>query len=107
MFSEGFERCLRAISLHVGQRVTDREGLERVVTAVVVENLHLLVSQLAEREKHDRLLVAADRLIARRAAARTGCSAQQLEFQRDQEERYDSRAAGLRQQAEIRSPEEE
>ena len=67
-FSEGFERCLRAVSLHVGPRVADREGLEEVVTDVVVENIHLLVSQLAEREKVDRLLVAADLLIARRAA---------------------------------------
>jgi hypothetical protein len=71
-FSEGFERCLLAVSLHVGQRVADREGLEGVVTEVVVQNLHLLVSQLAEK-KLDRLLVAADLLIARRAAARPAC----------------------------------
>jgi hypothetical protein len=56
--------------LHVGPRVADREGLEGIVTEVVVENLHLIVSPLAEREKLDRLLVAADLLIARRAAAR-------------------------------------
>jgi hypothetical protein len=67
-FSEGFERCLRGVSLHVSQRVDDRRCLESVVTEVVVDNLHLLVSQLAEREKLDRLRVAANLLIARRAA---------------------------------------
>ena len=60
--------CLRDVSLHVGQRVTDREGLAEVVTQVVVENLHLLVSQLGEREKIGRVLLAADLLIERRAA---------------------------------------
>ena len=54
---------------HVGQRVDDRTCLESVVTEVVVDNLHLLVSQLAEREKLDRLRVAANLLIARRAAS--------------------------------------
>jgi hypothetical protein len=67
-FSEGFERCLRGVSLHVSRRVGDRTCLESVVTEVVVDNLHLIVSQLGEREKLDRLLVAADLLIARRAA---------------------------------------
>jgi len=67
-FSEGFERCLRGVSLHVSQRIDDRTCLESVVTEVVVDNLHLLVSQLAEREKLDRLRVAANLLIARRAA---------------------------------------
>jgi len=67
-FAEGFERCLRVVSSHVGQRVTDREGLAEVVTQVVVENLHLLVSQLGEREKIGRVLLAADLLIERRAA---------------------------------------
>jgi hypothetical protein len=43
------------------------------VTEVVVQNIHLLVSQLPEKEKLDRLLVAADLLIARRAAARPAC----------------------------------
>lgn len=105
-FSEGFERCLRAVSFHVGQRVTDREGLEGVVTAVVVENLHLIVSQLGEREKRDRLLVAADLLIARRAS-RAACCDQQLECHRGQQETHDARAAGLRQQAKAGSPEEE
>jgi hypothetical protein len=38
------------------------------VTEVVVDNLYLLVSQLAEREKLDRLREAANLLIARRAA---------------------------------------
>jgi hypothetical protein len=62
-FSEGFERCLRGLSLHVCGRVNNRECLEDVVTEVVVENLHLLVSQLGEGEKLDRLLVAADLLM--------------------------------------------
>jgi hypothetical protein len=107
VFSEAFERCLRAVSLHVGPRIADREGLEGVVTEVVVENLHLLVSQLAEREKLDRLLVAADLLIARRAAARPVCSGQQLECHHGRQERHDSRPADLRQEAETRSPEGE
>jgi len=106
-FVEGLERCLRDVSLHVGQRVTDREGLERVVTDVVVENLHLLVSKLGEREKRDRLLVAADLLIARRAVARPGYSDQQLECHCGHQERHDSRPAGLRQQAKSGSPEGE
>ena len=105
-FAEGFERCLRDISLQVGQRVTDREGLEGVVTEVIVENLHLFVSQLGEREKRDRLLVAADLLIAR-TAARPARSDQQLECHRGHQERHDSRAAGLRQEAETCSPEGE
>ena len=67
-FSEGFERCLRGVSLHVSQRVDDRRCLESVVTEVVVDNLHLLVSQLAEQEKLDRLRAAANLLLARRAA---------------------------------------
>jgi hypothetical protein len=67
-FSEGFERCLRGVSLHVSQRVDDLTSLESVVTQVVVDNLHLLVSPLGERQKLDRLFVAANQLIARRAA---------------------------------------
>jgi hypothetical protein len=54
--------------VHVSQWVDDRTSLESVVTEVVVDNLHLLVSQLGDREKLDRLFVAADLLIARRAA---------------------------------------
>jgi hypothetical protein len=69
VFSEDFDRCLRDVSLHVSQRVSDREGLAGVVTKVVVENLDLLVSLLGESEKRDRLLEAADLVIARRAAA--------------------------------------
>jgi hypothetical protein len=74
-FSEGLESCLRDVSLHVSRRLKGHERLESVVTDVVVENLHLFVSQLGQREKLDRLLIAADRLIARGAAAtarRTG-----------------------------------
>jgi hypothetical protein len=41
--------------------------LEEVVTKVVVENLPLLVSPLGEREKIDRLLVAADLVIAQKS----------------------------------------
>ena len=104
MFSESFERCLRDVSLHVGPRVADREGLEGVVTEVVVENLHLLVSQLGEREKIDHLLLAADLLIARRAAARPASSAQQLECHHGRQERHDSRPADLPQEAETCPP---
>ena len=68
VFSESFERCLRNVSLHVSQCVEDRTCLESVVTEVVVGNLLVLVSQLGEQEKLDRLFVAADHLIARRAA---------------------------------------
>ena len=64
-FSEGFERCLRGVSLHVSRRVDDRTCLESVVTEVVVDNLHLIVSQLGEREKLDRLLAAADLVLVR------------------------------------------
>ena len=99
-FSEGFERCLRDVSLHVGQRVTDRDGLEGVVTEVVVENLHLIVSQLGEREKRDQLLAAADLLIARRAAARPASFDQQLECRCDHQERNDPLPAGLRKEPE-------
>jgi hypothetical protein len=106
-FAEGFERCLRDVSLHVGQRVTDREGLEGVVTEVVVENLHLLASQLGQREKLDRLLVAADLLIARRAAGRPAYSGQQLECEYGRQERHDSHPADLRQEAKTCSPEGE
>ena len=102
-FAERFERSLQVVSLHVGQRMTDREGLAGVVTRVVVENLHLLVSQLGEREKRDRLLEAADLLIARRAANRPARSAQQLTCHRGQEERHDSPTADLRQESEAGS----
>jgi hypothetical protein len=67
-FSEGFERCLRGVSLHVSQRIDNRTCLASVVTEVVVGNLHVLVSQLGEREKLDSLRLAANLLLARRAA---------------------------------------
>jgi len=86
--------------LHVGQRVFDREGLEAIGTEVVLENLHLLVSQLGKREKLDRLLRAADLLIARRAATRPASSGQQLECHHGRQERRDSRPAYLPQEAE-------
>ena len=67
VFAERFERCLRSVSSYVSQRVNDRERLERVVTEVVAENLHLLVAQLDAREELACLMAAADRLIVQRA----------------------------------------
>jgi hypothetical protein len=85
-FAEGFERCLRDVSLHVSQRVADRKGLEGIVTEVIVDHLDLLASLLGESEKRDRLLVAADLLIAQVAATR---SARQLECHHAPQERHE------------------
>lgn len=68
-FSEVFEGCLQGVARHVGRRVDDRSSLEAVVTAVLVDNLDVLVSPLGEQERLGRLFAAADRLIARRALA--------------------------------------
>ena len=73
-FSEDLGRCLEVVSAHVRRRVRDRACLEDVLTDVVVENLHLLVLPLGEREKLDRLLAAADLLITRRAGLRSPSS---------------------------------
>jgi hypothetical protein len=62
-FSETFDACLRGVSLHVVRRVDDRARLECVVTQVLVDNLDVLVSQLADRDKLHRLLTAADLLL--------------------------------------------
>jgi len=69
-FSEAFASCLLGVSLHVGRRVSDRTGLESVVTEVFIENLDVLASPLGEQEKLGRLLAAADLLIAKRVASR-------------------------------------
>lgn len=66
-FSESFDVCLRGVSLHVARCVEDRARLERIVTEVVVENLDILVSQLGDSDKLDRLLSEAERLIEREA----------------------------------------
>lgn len=71
-FSEVFEGCLRDVARHVGRRVDDRSSLEGIVTAVLVDNLDILVSSLGEQERLGRLLTAADLLIARRASAERG-----------------------------------
>jgi hypothetical protein len=68
-FSEIFEACLQGVYRHVDRRVKDRSSLEGVVTAVFVENLHVLVSPLGEQAKLGLLLAAADRLIVRTAAS--------------------------------------
>ena len=71
-FSEGLERSLEGVSRHIRRRVPDRERLERVVTEVIVGNLHVLVSPLGERAKLERLIAAADRVIAQRSARGPG-----------------------------------
>lgn len=71
-FSEGLERSLEGLSRHLRGRVRDRECLEGVVTEVIVGNLQLLVSPLGERAKLERLIAAADRVVARRTARGRG-----------------------------------
>jgi hypothetical protein len=68
-FSEIFESCLQGVHRYVGRRVDDLASLEGVVSAVLVENLDVLVSPLGEQAKLGRLFTAADLLIAQRASA--------------------------------------
>ena len=69
-FSEAFESCLLGVSLHASRRVSERTGLESVVTEAFISNLDVLASPLGEQEKLGRLLAAVDLLIAKRVSIR-------------------------------------
>lgn len=62
-FAEAFDVCLQGVSAHVARRVDDQVRLGSVVTEVFTGNLDVLVSPLGNRDKLQRLLAAADRLI--------------------------------------------
>lgn len=68
VFSERFDRCFQRASSYVRQRASDRETLARIVTAVLIENLDLFLTQCGEREEMKRLTASADRLLLLEAA---------------------------------------
>jgi len=68
VFSERFDRCFQRASSYVKQRVSDRETLARIVTAVLIENLELFLTPCGEREEMKRLTASADRLLLLEAA---------------------------------------
>jgi len=63
-FSNAFERCFARVHAHVARHTDNRESLERIVSAVLVENLELLMGRCDEAQEIRRLRRSADRLIA-------------------------------------------
>ena len=63
VFAENFERCFEHLHGYVSRRARSREDLERVVSAVLLENLSLLVYRRPCHEEVERLEACADRLL--------------------------------------------
>jgi hypothetical protein len=62
-FCQSFDACLHTVSIRFARRVDDRAHLERLVTAVLVDNLGILASKLGESDKIQSICQAADRLL--------------------------------------------
>jgi hypothetical protein len=62
-FSNAFERCFARVHAYVARRTDNRESLERIVSAVLVENWELLIGRSDEAQEICRLRRSADRLI--------------------------------------------
>lgn len=67
-FSTKFDRCFGLVYAYVSRRVNDRQSCERIVRAVLAENLDVLAEERDERELA-QLKAASDRLI--RSISRT------------------------------------
>lgn len=62
-FVAGFDRCFGRVYAYVARRVDDRETCERIVRAVLTENLDLLVRRAGDELESGRLKALSDRLI--------------------------------------------
>ena len=63
VFAENFERCFGHLHGYVSRRTRSRDDLERVVSAVLLENLALLVYRRPVDDEVERLEASADRLL--------------------------------------------